>query len=78
MKTVLPMMMLALSGCASEAPSKDSVGVANPASIHCAVQGGRIEIRKEPGGETGYCHLSDGRVVEEWELYRSRNEANGG
>ncbi|AXQ94152.1 DUF333 domain-containing protein [Cereibacter azotoformans] len=45
-------------------------GMANPASVYCARQGGRLEIRAEGAGSTGYCHLPDGRTLEEWELYR--------
>ena len=63
---VLPL----LAGCAGgPAPS---AGMANPASVHCVEQGGRLEIRREAtGGEAGYCHLPDGRVVEEWALLRA-------
>jgi putative hemolysin len=28
-------------------------------------------MRTEAGGEAGYCRLPDGRVVEEWELFRT-------
>lgn len=64
--------LLALSACA---PAKEDVppriGMANPASLYCTKQGGRSEIRNEAGGQVGYCHLADGRVVEEWALYRA-------
>jgi len=33
--------------------------------------GGKIEIRKEAKGEVGYCHLPDGRTIEEWQFFRS-------
>lgn len=46
------------------------VGLANPASGYCIRQKGRLEMREGPGGTTGYCHLPDGRTVEEWQLYR--------
>ena len=59
-------------GCAGPQPPEQPVGLPNPASTYCAQQGGRLEIRKEADGERGYCHLSDGRVIEEWELYRSQ------
>jgi putative hemolysin len=46
----------------------------NPASAYCISVGGRLEIRKDAqGGEAGYCHLPDGRVVEEWQLFRGAN-----
>ncbi|TGE00346.1 DUF333 domain-containing protein [Methylobacterium nonmethylotrophicum] len=47
----------------------------NPASAYCASIGGRLEIRKGSKGEAGYCHLPDGRVVEEWQLFREANKA---
>ncbi|GJD64125.1 putative hemolysin [Methylobacterium frigidaeris] len=47
----------------------------NPASAYCTSVGGRLEIRNGSQGETGYCHLPDGRVVEEWQLFREANNA---
>lgn len=49
------------------------VGMANPASVYCEKVGGKLEMRDETGGVAGYCHLPDGRVVEEWELFRADN-----
>jgi putative hemolysin len=68
--------MIALVGCTSPttAPSEEPARAANPASVHCVDQGGKLEMRKGPDGETGYCHLPDGSVVEEWELYRSQTK----
>lgn len=48
------------------------IGMANPASVHCIELGGKLEIRSETGGQVGYCHLPDGRVVEEWALFREK------
>ncbi|WP_417067054.1 DUF333 domain-containing protein [Niveibacterium terrae] len=45
--------------------------IANPASVYCVSQGGKLEIRKfESGDEAGFCHLPDGRAIDEWELFR--------
>lgn len=77
MKNVLVIGIFALAGCAAPSPSETSVGLANPASVYCAEQKGKLEIRRGPDGETGYCHLPDGRVVEEWEFYRSRKKDGG-
>lgn len=49
--------------------------MANPASVYCTQQGGRLEIRKGDGGDAGFCHLPDGRVVEEWEFFRASQSA---
>ena len=47
------------------------VGIANPASTNCVeTLGGTLEIRNEVNGQAGYCHLKDGRVCEEWALFR--------
>ena len=61
-----------LGGCNTEAPSSTTT-IANPASEHCVKKGGKLEIVKEAAGENGMCHLPDGSVVEEWELFRRDN-----
>ena len=61
--------ILLLSGCSSKEPDR-TVTIANPASEHCVEKGGKLEIVKEESGEKGMCHLPDGTVVEEWELFR--------
>lgn len=63
----------ALSGCAEEdmTPAPDPVGISNPASDNCADLGGETVIETIAGGnQVGTCHLPDGRVCEEWALYR--------
>ncbi|WP_312597842.1 DUF333 domain-containing protein [Brevundimonas sp.] len=69
---VLP--LAALAACAQPVGNTGAkpVGMVNPASKYCGDIGGRLEIRTgADGGQTGMCHLPDGRVVEEWALYRS-------
>ena len=61
-----------LGGCNTENPGS-TVAIANPASEHCVKKGGKLEIVKEAAGEKGMCHLPDGSVVEEWELFRRDN-----
>lgn len=71
--TILPCAAaLALAGCAETGTpaGTPSVGLANPASQYCVSVGGTLEIRDEPDGQAGYCHLPDGQVVEEWTLFR--------
>ncbi|WMS44253.1 DUF333 domain-containing protein [Acuticoccus sp. MNP-M23] len=51
-------------------PAKPATNLANPASQFCVTHGGTLEIRTEANGEVGYCHLPDGRVVEEWTYLR--------
>ena len=51
----------------------------NPASEYCVNrQGGELQIHKDKdGSEAGFCHLPDGRVVEEWELFRGQEQGRG-
>lgn len=51
------------------------VGLANPASVYCVDQGGTLALENTPNGQTGICHLPDGRKVEEWALFRSSEKA---
>jgi putative hemolysin len=46
------------------------VQLANPASVNCAKQGGKLEIRTRPdGGQYGVCFFEDNRQCEEWALF---------
>lgn len=62
-----------LTACAQPASDPPrAVGMANPASVHCGELGGVSEIRNGPGGQYGMCKLPDGKVCEEWALYRDK------
>lgn len=70
---------LAVTACGTSAPgpapasapaASPAVGMANPASVHCARLGGRLVIEGTARGQVGMCHLPDGSVQEEWALYR--------
>ena len=72
----IPLIPLAVLATCAAGPERLPGGVpnmANPASVYCEKVGGKLEIRAETGGEAGYCHLPDGRVVEEWVLFRKNN-----
>lgn len=56
-------------GGGGQAPN---AGMANPASVYCVDQGGRLEVREGEGGQFGICVLSDGRQCEEWEFFRTK------
>src|SRR3989338_6898520 len=47
-----------------------TAGIANPASTNCITLGGTLQIMDEVNGQVGYCHMKDGRVCEEWALFR--------
>ena len=77
MKRLCLLTPLIAAACANHAPSQPApaIGMANPASVYCAKRGGKLEIREERGGARSYCHLPDGRIVDEWELYPADQKA---
>jgi|GEM_PF-2192976 len=51
--------------------SVDKPGIANPASVYCEKQGGKLEIRTAPdGSQSGYCMFANGSSCEEWKYFR--------
>jgi len=51
--------------------NNQKAGLANPASVNCFNQGGKLEIRKDAdGGEYGVCIFNDKSECEEWALFR--------
>lgn len=68
----LAVLSLVMIG-AGAAPAQKPVGMANPASVHCANIGGKLVIHKDAdGNETGYCRMPDGKLCEEWALFRDK------
>ncbi|MCP4600967.1 MAG: DUF333 domain-containing protein [Proteobacteria bacterium] len=58
---------------AQEKSAKTSPGgvqIANPASVHCAKQGGKLEIMTRKAGQFGVCIFKDGSRCEEWKFFR--------
>jgi len=49
----------------------ENTGMANPASVYCVDQGGKLEIREGDGGQYGMCVFADGRECDEWGFFRS-------
>lgn len=70
---VATLSVLALAAALSGGAA--AVGLPNPASAYCLEIGGTLEMREETGGTVGYCRLPDGRVVEEWTLFRQSHPA---
>ena len=63
---------LALAGALAQAQALPVVRIiANPASVYCVQQGGRVEIVTTEKGQVGICVLPDSRRVEEWEFFRA-------
>jgi putative hemolysin len=49
----------------------DNVGMANPASVYCINQSGKLDIRSdEQGNQYGVCVFDDGSECEEWKYFR--------
>ncbi len=68
---------LLLAACAAPAPAPTAAptqpapNLANPASVNCEKQGGKLLIQKRPdGGEYGVCLFEDNLQCEEWALLR--------
>lgn len=67
MKQTLFILLLILSvGCAMNESSE----LANPASVHCAEQGGTLRMEENAAGQYGICTLPDGTECEEWAYFR--------
>lgn len=64
-KTVVLALSIALTGVLP------AFAMVNPASAFCEEMKGRHETLKDAGGaEMSVCHLPDGRIIEEWTLFR--------
>lgn len=51
--------------------------LANPASVYCQENGGKLEIRKDSqGNETGFCLFVNGSECEEWAYFRKECPVN--
>lgn len=72
--------LLMLAGCIDlgpemgATPTEQGTSLATPAAAYCHSIGGRSEVRDENGTLVGYCHLADGRVVDEWDLFRAHHK----
>ena len=52
------------------APTVSSSQLANPASVYCEEQGGKIDIHANSNGEqVGFCIFPNGSECEEWAFY---------
>jgi uncharacterized protein len=54
-------------------------GAANPASVYCDQVGGQgipIDSGGFGGDQAGFCRLSDGSLMEEWTLFRAKDQAS--
>lgn len=49
------------------------IGMPNPASVYCLEQSGRLEMREDAAGTSGYCVFPDGTEKEEWDFWRENH-----
>ena len=71
-------LALLLSACASVSAPADnnaqdnspSARMANPASLNCIQQNGKLQTVRTSQGEVTYCLLPGGKKCEEWDMFR--------
>jgi putative hemolysin len=71
--TVLFVVIVVVGGMLAACQKEEEPGaeIANPASVYCEENGGKLEIREgEGGGQIGVCVFEDGSECEEWAYYR--------
>jgi putative hemolysin len=73
---ILTTSLLFVSGCGKTSEPAPAIGMANPAAVYCNQQGGKSEPVTTEAGQSSNCHLPDGRVIEEWALYRADHPAS--
>ncbi|MFA6918773.1 MAG: DUF333 domain-containing protein [Patescibacteria group bacterium] len=61
----------------AECPATSTTQMANPASVYCKDNGGKLEIRNEENGQVGYCKFNDGSQCEEWAFMRGECQKGG-
>jgi len=80
MNRTIPMLMLFLFAVTACGPTQtptpgeatSQAGIANPASVFCEANGGRLEIRTgSDGGQIGVCIFPDESECEEWAYFRA-------
>lgn len=68
-----PILLLLLLAACAFPDATARLALANPASVNCTTHGGRLVIRQTGAGAKGYCMLTDGRSLDEWEYFRQTN-----
>jgi putative hemolysin len=72
MLLIVFVLVLSAAGCKRDQTTTGAdAQLANPASVYCGEQGGKVEMRTdETGGQIGYCVFPDGSECEEWAFFR--------
>lgn len=73
----LMMALVVLSGCAVNGGDSNSQNeMTQHAAEYCESIGGETEIQQTRLGTGRYCRLPDGRVENQWKLYRTERLIN--
>jgi len=65
------LLIVLLSACSKkEEKPAAGVSIANPASVNCVNNGGKLKILENDKGQYGICTLPDGTECDEWAYYR--------
>jgi putative hemolysin len=57
--------------------AQENTGIANPASVYCEANGGKLDIiTAVDGSQSGQCTLPNGTVCDEWAYFRGECPAN--
>jgi putative hemolysin len=68
---ILIILVVCLMKLQKKENKTDNSGIANPASVYCVEQGGKLEIRTDVnGGQYGVC-VKNGKECDEWKYYRN-------
>ncbi|WP_241622593.1 DUF333 domain-containing protein [Rosenbergiella australiborealis] len=65
-------VLVALTGCSSSSTKtaqQRNIGMANPASVYCLAQKGRLDSVSTTLGVSSFCTLPNGERIEEWALF---------
>jgi putative hemolysin len=65
-----PYDLLGINSPKSTIENTVSTQMANPASVNCTKNGGKLSIIDQPEGQVGMCTFLDGTVCEEWAYFR--------
>jgi putative hemolysin len=72
MLLIVVVLVMTMAACKRDQTTTGAdAQLANPASVYCSEQGGKVDMRTdETGGQIGYCVFPDGSECEEWVFLR--------
>jgi putative hemolysin len=69
---IVLLLVVTLAACKRDQTNSGAeVKLANPASVYCEQNGGKVEMRTDASGsQAGICVFPDGSECDEWAYYR--------